>query len=388
MDSIAVKPVLLGLLLLLCGATGLTFAEEPEDDLEYLSLAALLIGDGNYERAQQALASVDTDDETVDLIRYHTLSGLVALNLNELPRAVSEFEAAIDAGQTEPIVWLYLAQAHFGQQQYQETLSALDQAGEQATQLPSVYMMRSQAHWELGDYESAWQVLGQGRLQFPDRAGDFARRQVFLLVDQGLYQAAAEQGRMFLETQQADTDDAIAIGNALRQSGQYDEAARILEMARLEALDNTTLAQVLSHTYLDQNMLLPAADVMNQASAFDPGLVAEAAELYRRAGWLMQALTLNGQVIDQERKFKQRLAIFIEMGRFDQAAGMHNDLARVGLLNDEDIRYALAFAYFRIGNFEASEAQLVQLTRADLFRKATELRRVMEQCAEEPWLCA
>ncbi|MEM7055194.1 MAG: hypothetical protein AAF446_11730, partial [Pseudomonadota bacterium] len=107
-----------------------------------------------------------------------------------------------------------------------------------------------------------------------------------------------------------------------------------------------------------------------------------------RAGWLMQALSLNAQVIDQSRKLKQRLAIFVELGRFDQAAGMHNDLTRVGLLEDEDIRYALAFAYFRIGDFDQAERQLVQLTRADLFRKAAELRRIMEQCAEEPWLCA
>ena len=381
-----IAALMLGSMLVL--ATNVVLAQDSEDDVEFLSLAALLIGDGNYERAQQVLASVDLNDEEIDLIRYHTLAGLVALNLNELPLAVSEFQAAIAAGQTESVVWLYLAQAHFGQEQYAETLNALDQAGEQATQLPSVYMMRSQAHWEMSEYENAWQVLGQGRRQFPDRAGDFARRQVFLLVDQGLYQEAAEQGRLFLETQQASAQDAIAIGNALRQSQQFDEAARILEMARLEAPENTTLAQVLSHTYLDQDMLLPAANVMHQASMYDEELVAEAAELYRRAGWLMQALSLNAQVIDQSRKLKQRLAIFVEMGRFDQAAGMHDDLTRVGLLQDEDIRYALAFAYFRIGDFESAESQLVQLTRADLFRKATELRRVMEQCAEEPWLCA
>ena len=374
-------------LMLTCAFVSLP-AQENEDDVELLSLAALLIGDGNYERAQQVLAGVDLDDEETDLIRYHTLAGLVALNLNELPLAVSEFEAAVAAGQTEPVVWLYLAQAHFGQENYAETLNALDQAGAQATQLPSVYMMRSQAHWEMGEYENAWTVLGNGRQQFPDRAGEFARRQVFLLVDQGLYQEAAEQGRQFLETQAAGTQDAIAIGNALRQSGQFDEAANILETARLTAPDNTTLAQVLSHTYLDQNMLLPAADVMRQASIYDPALVAEAAELYRRAGWLMQALSLNAQVIDQTRKLKQRLAIFVELGEFDKAAGMHDDLTRVGLLSDEDIRYALAFAYFRIGDFDQAEQQLVQLTRADLFRKATELRRVMEQCGEEPWLCA
>ncbi len=361
--------------------------DDTAEDLDRLPLAALLIGDGNYERARTILAGVDTRDEALDRVRYHTLSGLVALNLEEHSLAVREFRSAIEAGQTEPVIWLYLAQAHFSQEQFQEALDALEQAGPETTHIPSVYLMRSQAHWQLGQHEQAWQVLGQGRSAFPDRASEFARRQVFLLVDQGLYQQAADQGRAFLETERASVEDAIAIGNALRRSEQYDEAARILESARVEAPDNVTLAKVLSHTYLDQDMTLAAAEVMRQAAVFDPTLVSEAAELYRRSGWLMEALTLNAQVIDQAKKFKQRLAIFIELGRYEQAADMRDDLERTGVLEDEDIRYALAYANFKSGDFPAAEAQLVTLERADLFRKATELRRVMEQCADEPWLC-
>lgn len=357
------------------------------EDVDRLPLAALLIGDGNYQRARTVLAGVDTRDEALDRVRYHTLLGLIALNLEEHALAATEFRSAIEAGQTEPVIWLYLAQAHFSQEQFQEALDALDQAGPETTNIPSVFLMRSQAHWQLEQYDDAWRVLGQGRTRFPDRASEFARRQVFLLVDQGLYQEAAEQGRAFLETERAGVEDAIAIGNALRQSEQYDEAARILETARVESPDNVTLAKVLSHTYLDQDMTLAAAEVMRQAAVFDPTLVSEAAELYRRSGWLMEALTLNAQVIDQAKKFKQRLAIFIELGRYEQAADMRDDLERTGVLDDQDIRYALAYANFKAGDFPAAEAQLVTLERADLFRKATELRRVMEQCADEPWLC-
>ena len=357
------------------------------EELERLPLAALLIGDGNYERAKQVLAGVDTGAQELDRVRYHTLSGLVALNLGELARAVEEFRAAIDAGQDQPVVWLYLAQAHFDQQQYREALEALDRSGEQATSVPSVYLMRSQAHWELGSPQAAWDALAEGRERFPGRAGDFARRQVFLLIDRGLYQEAADIGRAFLDSERATATDAIAIGNALREAGRHSEAARILEAARLSAPSNVTLAKVLSHTYLDQGMVLSAAEVLRQAAVHDPSLVSEAAELYRRAGRLLQALTLNAQVIDQDRKLKQRMAIFIDLARFEQAAGMHEDLERVGLLSDEDIRYALAYAYFKSGDYAAAEGQLVRLTRSDLFRKAAELRRVMQQCGDEPWLC-
>jgi len=362
-------------------------AEEPEEPVEFLSLAAVLIGDGNYQRARNVLGRVDIDDEDLDLARYHTLSGLVALNLEELPLAASHFEDAIAAGQEQDVVWLYLAQAYFGQQLYARTLDALDQAGPDTTRLPSVYVMRAQAHWELEDYPAAWQVLGEGRRMFPDRAGDFARRQVFLLIDQGLYQEAADQGLQFLESGRSSSEDAVAIGNALRETGQYRQAAVILEKARLSAPDNVMLGKVLSHVYLDQGNLLAAADVMRTTALYDPELASDAAELYKRAGWLIQALSLNAGVVDQAKKFKQRLSIFLELNRFEQAAGMERDLERVGLLDDEDIRYALAYAMFKSGDFDGTERHLQQLSRSDLFRRATELRRAMEQCAESPWMC-
>ena len=114
------------LALALFGLAGPVVSQDTSDeDLERLPLAALLVGDGNYERARQVLAGVDTDDPELDRVRYHTLSGLVALNLDELPMAVREFRAAIDAGQTEPLIWLYLAQAYFGQQMYTDRKSVV-----------------------------------------------------------------------------------------------------------------------------------------------------------------------------------------------------------------------------------------------------------------------
>ena len=389
------KRALLAALLLAVGsalaqddpAPGGEAQSQPEEPVEFLSLAAVLIGDGNYQRARNVLARVDTDGEDVDLARYHTLSGLVALNLDELPLAAGHFEDAIAAGQAEPVVWLYLAQAYFGQELYAQALDALDQAGDDATRVPSVFLMRAQAHWQLGDYRAAWDWLQRGRGAFPDRAGDFARRQVFLLVDQGLYQEAADLGLDFLETGRASSQDAVAIGNALREADQHRQAAIVLEKARAADPDNPLVAKVLSHAYLDQGNTLAAADVMRVAAVHDPALVSDAAELYRRAGWLIQALSLNAQVIDQAKKLKQRLAIFVELQRFEQAAGMERDLERVGLLGDEDIRYALAYALFKAGDFDRAEAHLQKLTRGDLFRRATELRRAMEQCAEQPWRC-
>lgn len=377
------------------GIAGSVQAQTPAaevDDVDRLALAALLIGDGNFERARTVLAGVDLDDENIDRMRFYSLEGLVALNLEELPRAAAAFEQVAEAAaeQDEPVpevIWLYLAQAYFGQEDYAGVLRSLDRASAETTELPSVFLMRAQSHWELGQTEPAWQVLSAGVERFPDRAGDFTRRQVFWLVDLGLYQQAAEIGLAFLDQHRAATEDAVAIGNALRQAGQYDEALRVLEVARLNDADDIQLTRVLAHTWLARDQILPAADLIHAAGRLDPDLVIEAAELYRRSGWLIKALMLNGQVIDQPKKFRQRLAILLELERFDQAAAMEETLFRTGLLEDEEIRYALAFAYFKTGEYDQAERHLAGLSSDELFRKAIELRRAMEQCAAEPWLC-
>jgi hypothetical protein len=113
----------------------------------------------------------------------------------------------------------------------------------------------------------------------------------------------------------------------------------------------------------------------------------EAAELYRRSGQTFRALNLNGQLTDQEEKLRQRLALFLELENYEQAASMETPLRRVGLLDEEDLRYAIAYALFKTGDFGAAEEHLGRLERADLFRKAAELRRAIQDCREDSWRC-
>jgi len=362
-------------------------AEESEEPIDRLPLAALLIGDGNHERARQVLAGVDVDADGFDAPRYYTLSGLVALNLKEYALAAAEFQQAIDSGQSAEVVYLYLAQAHFGAEEYDKTLEALDAAGPSATQIPSVYLIKAQALWALMRPGDAWEVLNNARAAFPDREADFVRTQVFWLVDQGLYQTALVLARELIALADGKVDDALAVGHALIQAGQASEAAVLLEGVLLAAPDDPTAAKLLAQAYLAQDMRLSAAEILRSSAYYNSDLLIEAAELFRQSDRLTESLTLNGQAIDQPKKLKQRLAILIGLERYHQAAAMATDLERVQLLEEEDIRYALAYSLFKIGDFEAAKTQLFSLTSAENFKKATELRRVMSECEQNPWLC-
>lgn len=67
---------------------------------------------------------------------------------------------------------------------------------------------------------------------------------------------------------------------------------------------------------------------------------------------------------------------------------MEAALVRTRLLDDEDVRYALAYAQFKEGDFIGAERNLAKLSKPDLFRKATELRQSMQDCADERWRCS
>ena len=373
------------LLAVLCAGPVLAAAAD-EAEVNFLDLAALMLRDGNLDRALLALDQVDLAAEDVDLLRYHTLRGLAHLRRNEPEAAAESLQQAVATGQAEPVVYVYLAQARFSLERYREVLEALDRAGPELSRVASIYHMRAQCHWLLEEPDMALAVLDQAGEVFPEDAS-FQRRKVFFLMDLGLYREAADQGRKYLARSDGKLEDFVALGNAMRASGQLEEALLLLEQARLLHPGDITLNKVLAHTYIDSGKLNAAADLVFEASLLDPALTSEAVELYRRAGRLQRAMMLNGQVSDQETKLRQRLALLLELQRFEEAALMRRDLTRLGLLEDQDVRYALAYATFKTGDFGQAESLLQALSRPDLFRKAAELRRAMADCAQDTWQC-
>ena len=380
------KPLMIPLIGLLLALTPPAFPADSSDEVDYLDLAALMLRDGNIDRAIVALDQVDRSAEDVDLVRYFTLRGMAHMRRNELEPARDALLRAVESGQAEAVVFVYLAQVNYQLQDYRATIDALDRADAALERVPSAYQMKAQSYWLLEEPVMALATLDQGALVFPDDPS-FLRRKLFYLVDLGLYKEAVVQGRRYLQQSAGKLEDYVALGNALRASGELDEAARFLEEAQLIFPDSPEVKKVLAHVYFEHGQPGAAADLLYKAALLDPQLLAEAAELYRRAGQTHRALAINSRLSDQPEKFRQRLALYLELQNFEQAAAMEAPLRRVGLLEDEDLRYAIAYALFKTGDFAAAEGHLAALGRPDLFRKAAELRRAIQDCAEDSWKC-
>jgi tetratricopeptide (TPR) repeat protein len=376
------------LIILLFGyCSNAAWAEESQaQPTDLIELAAIMLRDGHYDRALLALQSVDLEDEETDLARFYTLQGLAYMNLNDFVAARDSLQLAIDNGQQEKTIYVYLAQVNFSLKNYQETIQAINNAAELVRNYPSLFVIKARAHWHLKETTQAINALNEAEQLFP---GDyrFLKQKVFYFVELELYQEAAKLGRNYLTLSQAKAEDYVAIGNALRLSKAYQEAMNILEIARLKFPNNDVVAKLLAHVYLDQDKLNSAAFILEQAALLNSDLLSEAAEVYRRAGRFHKALTLNEAISDQKIKFKQRLSILLALKQFEQAANMESSLYRTGLLDDQHVRYALAYALFSSGRYPEANNHLDHLKDAELFRRGIELRRLMEICKTEPWQC-
>src|SRR5690606_28897619 len=122
--------------------------------------------------------------------------------------------------------------------------------------------------------------------------------------------------------------DFVAIAEALRRSKQLNEARLIMEHARLRFPSDTEASLLLASIYHDLGRPLTAAMLYELAAHGDGKYSFEAAELYKESGRLSRALSLNARILDPQKKLKQRLAILLQMERFEMLAAMEPSLSR------------------------------------------------------------
>lgn len=360
--------------------------DEREEEVDRLALGARLVADGHHDRALTVLKEIDPADEKVDRPKLHFLLGTIYANKELHNQAKDAFLASLAAGQQNRAIHLYLAQSYFALNDYRNTIRSLDQAGASGADNPGTATMRAEAHWRLKDAHGALRALDAGIARFPEFVKLFQMK-VGYLIELGLYQEVARVGDTYLQRKSTAPTDYVLIAEGLRRSKQLHEARMIMERAQLRFPDELDVRLQLANIYNDLARPLTSAMLYEAAARSDAKYSFESAELYKQAGRPSRALSLNARVLDPQKKLKQRLAILIDMERYEMVAAMEPSLSRAGLIKDENIRYALAYGYFKNGDFESAEQHLKQLSGAQLFEKATALRKAMATCREAGWAC-
>jgi len=375
------------LLTLFLNVAAFSSEKKSKDDIDYVSLATILLKDGYYSRANDALNNVNLEDENVDKAQFYTLKGLVSAKLSQYKASNDYFYKAIAAGQTQKSIYVYMAKNSFKLQDYKQVISALENAPKLVKEKPQLMALKAEAYYRLKEYNKALTTLADVMKLHPKYYDAYRQRFVYL-VSLGLYQSALEDAKVYLKNAKANEKVTLSFINALRQAKETNKAIELAEKAHAMYPNSAKVTVMLATLYIDKDMIHAAADLFGEASLQDSKYIKDSAEMFRRAKEYVRALYKNSQILDPKEKYKQKIAIYLEFGDYERVAATEQALKRNGLLKDQNILYALAYAFYKIGEFDKSEAYLKKITRGDLFQKAVELRKNMNKCKNNHWECS
>jgi tetratricopeptide (TPR) repeat protein len=380
----------INIILVLCIALSSLVHAKKEKKVDHLNLGGLLVKDGYYTRANETLKKVNIEDEKFDFAKFYMLKGLINQKIGYPNLSNIYLDEAIKNGQTSESLYLYMARNYWSMEAYPKVIEAIKKAGESAKNNEMFFIILAESYKRLENYDGAFKALDEGLVYFKDNP-KFYRQKFYYLMELGFYKQALIYARKFLEVQKYSTKDYLAVSLALRENKLYKEAAILLEEAvlrtEIENEEYPKLIELLSQVYIDNEQYTAAALVLDQASVFYPKFAHRAATLYLKSKIPVRSFQLNRRVIDQKEKFKQRVGIDIYLEDFESLVAMESPLKRYGVLKEDNMRYALGFGYFRVGDFKQAKFHLKQVQNPSLFEKATYIFEKIEKCEDNPLEC-
>ncbi|HIP60624.1 MAG TPA: hypothetical protein EYH01_09380 [Campylobacterales bacterium] len=395
--------------------------------VDHMALATMMIYDGSFEKAKLELKLVDTTKKEFDSAKYHSMNGIINMKMQKYTDAIAHFEKAVEETKHKTYevpneakekftvykylfekkqekkaapkfdveklraqqigkLYLNISEAHYKLKNYKQTIQSLDLAGKLGDNKPQLYTLRADCYWKLKEHANAFDTLNIGYEKFP-KDTTLLKQKFYYYIDLGLYLKALEISEDYFAAIEPKAKDYTAIAGALANSNQVDKAIKVLEKAKLLFPKDTQVGIVLGHLYLKKDMRHTTADLFEKSSYYDKKYTHEAAEMHRRTGAIPHALYLNTQITDKREKVKQKIAIFIDREEFAKVIAMKNALFRYNMLEDENLRYALAYSYFMVKDFTKAEHHLKKLTKSALFSKATMIRKNIEKCKNNNLEC-
>lgn len=357
------------------------FGENIDKDIDYLGVTAILLRDGNYERAEETLMAIDIDDEELDLNRYYTLKGLIELRLQRYEESLKSFNTANMIGETNPVIYAYISQSYFAIKDYQSSIDAINKVPN-IRLFPDLYGLKSQAFWLMGNKSEGFKIIEEGIVTFPEKI-TFRQQKVNYLIELDLTQAAMECANSIIELDKSDPELYLTLAESFRKGQEAKRAVILMEEAYLKFPDNHRILLMMAQCYVDMERYLTAAKLVEKVSLEDSKYLKDSAELYMEAGNIQRALYINYQVSDKDTKAKLRFNLLISMERFEEAVAIIPRLERTGLMEDESLIYAAAYVYFKVQKYKASIDYLSRIRGERLFRQASKLRKAIKVMENE-----
>ncbi len=404
------------------------YAKEAKDEssIDHLALATLMIYDAQYKKAQEELNLVDKNSPRFDAANYYTVIGVLNSKQNKTQESIQAYRKAIEATKVKKFVapkvqtqekylfsigsedstkkeeekfnpeakrkeklsslYMYLTQEYYKLKDYKNTVDSLENAGEKGKSRAGLYTLRAECYYKQKEYSQAIESLNAGIKKFPQDS-TLLKQKFYYFADLELYQAAIEASKIYMNKVGASSKEYLALAQMLIGANEIDSAIKLLEESKLKFPRDATIGVLLGHMYLKKDMKNTTAQLFEHSSYYDKKYLKDAVEMHRRAGNNLHALYLNTQNIDKVEKLKQKIAIYLNTEEYRKIIGLQKALKRYKMLDDDNLRYALAYSYYMAGDYKNSEAHLKHISDSEIFSKATIIRKNIEKCTNNTLEC-
>ncbi|MDQ7042187.1 MAG: hypothetical protein Q9M34_01510 [Sulfurimonas sp.] len=402
------------------------YAKKNEDMVDHIALATLMIYDARYKKADEELALVDKEAPSYDEANYYTVLGVLNSKQSNTKEAIKAYKKAIQATRLKKFeapkvykkekylfsigssdaskpkvpkfdeeakrrdkveeLYMYLTQEYYKLKDYKNTVDSLENAGEKGRSRAGLYTLRAECYYKQKLFSDAIAALNTGIKKFPDDS-KLLKQKFYYFADLKLYQAAIETAKIYMEKIGAGAHEYMALAQMLIGANQIDRAIELLEESKLKFPRDAKIGILLGHMYLKKDMKNTTAHLFEESSFYEKKYLKDAVEMHRRAGNNLHALYLNAQNIDKIEKLKQKIAIYLNVGEYRKIIGLKKALKRYKMLNDDNLRYALAYSYYMSGDYKSAEAELKYIQDSELFSKATVIRKNIEKCTNNELEC-
>ncbi len=405
-------------------SANLSFAQELQD-VDHISLASLMLYDDKLDKAQEELSSVNRQASNFDAARFYTVSGVLASKQADYKKAIEMYKKAVKATQTKVFkapkqyskqqylfeigskksykkqnifdpekvrtekisaLYMHLVKEYYQTKQYNNTLNALDKAGNAGTRNASLFTLRADCYWKLKEYNNAINILSIGIEKFP-QYHEFLKQKMYYYAELELYQAAINTAQEYIQKVGASPKEYIATAQMLIGANQIDQVILFLEESKLKFPTNAEIMVLLGHMYLKKELVHASAQLFDQSAFYNKKYLKDDIEVNKRAGNTIHALYLNAQNPDKQEKLKQLIAIYLGAEEYRKILGLKQALERYNMLKDENLRYTLAYSYYMVGDYLNAEEQLKHISDNELFSKATVIRKNIEKCTNNTLEC-
>lgn len=409
-----------------------TFVEAKSDEVQevdHLSLASMMVYDGKFKKANAELEEARKVDKNLELSKYYTIKGVIAMRQEKHSPAITYLKKAVQATKAkvyrapasakvkrkhlfsigsgsektvkrknvsfdaekirrEALQKLYsnLSQESYKVKNYLATIKYLDLQGAAGRDQAAEYMLRADCYWKSGNKDASVSILTKGARAFPQDQS-LLKQKFYYFTELGLYQEAIKSAKAYMKRAKPNAKEYMALSQMLLAGGQRDEALKVLEETKMLFPKDAKVSMLLGHLYMKKGMEYTTANLFEQGSYYEHKYVKEAAELHRRVGLIPHALYLNSQISDKTEKLKQKIAIYVDRQEYEKIIGLIDALKRYKMLENDTIRYAVAYAYYMSKDYVEAEAQLKQITDNELFSKATIIRKNIEKCQDNSMEC-